>query len=249
MAKLKLEDIREDFLNEGWQLLSTVYVNLDGELEAKCPEGHLNYISYKKWRTRRVCATCLENNVIHIAKTNIPPKEPGVIRVLALDAATKDTGWAIFDDKILVDFGVFRVDGDDSVARIATVRQWLLGVIEAWEPDKIGSEDIQLQSFYNTRTRSQTQNVTLYKTLAHLQGVVMVTLYEKKVEHFVVHVSTWRSYCGITAKKRDDQKRAAQMKVSEWYGVQVNNDVAEAICLGKYLAEKHIKNNSMMSWE
>ena len=83
MAKLKLEDIRHDFINEGWELLSTTYVNLDGELESKCPEGHLNYISYKKWRVKRVCATCLQNNVVHIAKTNIPPKERGVVRVLA----------------------------------------------------------------------------------------------------------------------------------------------------------------------
>ena len=56
MAKLKIEDIKEDFLSEGWELLSTVYINLDGELEAKCPEGHLNYVSYKKWRNKRVCS-------------------------------------------------------------------------------------------------------------------------------------------------------------------------------------------------
>lgn len=78
---------------------------------------------------------------------------------------------------------------------------------------------------------------------------MLVTLLEKKVDHAVIHVSTWRSYCGITARKRDDQKRQAQLKVQEWYGVSVNNDVAEAICMGKYVAEKHIKNNSLMSWE
>ena len=249
MAKLKLEDIRHDFINEGWELLSTTYVNLDGELESKCPEGHLNYVSYKKWRTKRTCATCLQNNVVHIAKTNVPPKERGVVRVLALDAATKDTGWAIFDDKVLVDFGVFRVGSDDTIARIAMVRQWLLGVIEAWKPDKIALEDIQLQSYYNPNTRKDTQNVTLFKTLAQLQGAILITLHEKKVECIVVHVSTWRSYCGITAKKRDDQKRSAQIKVNQWYGINVNNDVAEAICMGKYLVEKYIKNNSMMSWE
>ena len=249
MAKLKLEDIREDFVNEGWQLLSTTYVNLDGELEAKCPEGHLNYVSYKKWRAKRACAVCLENNVIHIAKTNIPPKEQGVKRVLALDMATRDTGWSVYDDKELVDYGVFGVGGDDAITRMSMVRQWLLGVIDAWKPDTIAIEDIQLQEYYNPATRQKTQNVTLYKTLAQLQGAILVTLIDKKVDYVVVHVATWRSFCGITAKRRDDQKKAAQVKVNQWYGVSVTDDVAEAICMGKFLAEKYIKNNSMMSWE
>lgn len=249
MARLKIEDIRNDFINEGWQLLSTVYVNLDGELEAKCPEGHLNYVSYKKWRTRRTCAVCLENRVVHVPKINIPPKEEGTTRVLALDAATKDTGWAIYDDTELIEFGVLRIDGDDPIARIALVRQWLLGAIEAWKPDLVGIEDIQLQSFYSPQTKRQEYNVVLYKTLAHLQGALLLTLYENKVEYTIVHVSTWRSYSKITARKRDDQKRAAQLRVNEWYGIQANNDVAEAICLGKYLATKYIKNNSMLSWE
>ena len=136
-----------------------------------------------------------------------------------LDAATKDTGWAVFDDKVLVDFGVFRVGSDDTVARIAMVRQWLLGVIDAWKPDKIAVEDIQLQSFYNPKTKQQNQNVTLFKTLALLQGVILVTLYEKKIEYVVVHVATWRSYCGIVAKKRDDQKaRRANQSTSVVWG-------------------------------
>lgn len=41
----------------------------------------------------------------------------------------------------------------------------------------------------------------------------------------------------------------AQLKVHEWYGVSVNNDVAEAICIGKYMAEKFMKNNVIISWE
>ena len=249
MAKLKIDDVRQDFINEGWELLSTVYVNLNGELEAKCPEGHLNYVPYKKWRARKACNICLENNVVHIGKANIPPKAPGVVRVLALDDATKDTGWALYDNEQLVDFGVARMGGDDTIARIALLRQWVLGVIDSWKPDKIAIEDIQLQSYYNAKTNKSSQNVVLFKTLAHLQGALLVTFYEKKVDYIIVHVATWRSYCGITAKTRDDQKKMAQMKVQTWYGVKVDNDVAEAICIGKYLAEKYIKNNTTVNWE
>ena len=65
----------------------------------------------------------------------------------------------------------------------------------------------------------------------------------------VVHVATWRSYCGISAKKRDEQKKMAQAKVRQWYAVDVSDDIAEAICIGKYLAEKYMRNNTIISWE
>lgn len=249
MAKLKIGDVRQEYIDEGWTLLTTEYVNLETEMESKCPEGHLNFISHKKWRARKVCSTCLENNVVHVNKSNIGPKEPGVVRILALDAATKDTGWSVFDNNQLVDYGIMRIGLDDPIARMALLRQWLVGAVDSWKPDRVAIEDIQLQSFYNEKTHAQSQNVVLYKTLAQLQGTILVALHEKKVEQSVIHVATWRSYCGITAKKRDDQKRMAQLKVHEWYGVSVNNDVAEAICIGKYMAEKFMKNNVIISWE
>lgn len=248
MAKLKIEDIRNDFVEEGWELLSEKYVNLNGELEAKCPLGHLNYVSYGKWRKNKGCAICAEHNIVHVPEADVPVREKGVVRVLALDAATKDTGWSVFDDGILVSYGVFRVSGDDSVKRMATLRQWLSGALDAWKPDKVAIEDIQLQTYYNAASRKTEYNVTLFKTLAQLQGALLVSLYEKKVEYCTIYVATWRNYCGISARYRDDQKKAAQRKVNEWYGISVNNDVAEAICLGKYTAEKYMKNNTMVRW-
>ena len=45
----------------------------------------------------------------------------------------------------------------------------------------------------------------------------------------------------LPLKQEMTKKKMAQMKVQTWYGVKVDNDVAEAICIGKYLAEKYIK--------
>lgn len=42
--KFKIEDIKKEFENKKWQLLSEEYKNLNTELEAYCPEGHKVYI-------------------------------------------------------------------------------------------------------------------------------------------------------------------------------------------------------------
>ena len=120
----------------------------------------------KKWRARKACNICLKITLSISARRIFLPKAPGVVRVLALDDATKDTGWALYDNEQLVDFGVARMGGDDTIARIALLRQWVLGVIDSWKPDKIAIEDIQLQSYYNAKTNKSSQNVVLFKTRA-----------------------------------------------------------------------------------
>ena len=47
MAKLKIEDIRNDLESKNWKLISTEYKNLDTELEMECPEGHRVFKNYK----------------------------------------------------------------------------------------------------------------------------------------------------------------------------------------------------------
>jgi len=69
-------------------------------------------------------------------------KESGTYRILALDQATHNTGFAIFDNKELIAMNVFTATGDKEIARIANVKQWLLSMIEGWKPDLVGLEGI-----------------------------------------------------------------------------------------------------------
>jgi Holliday junction resolvasome RuvABC endonuclease subunit len=65
------------------------------------------------------------------------------MRVLARDAATGITGYAIYDDKKLVDYGTFSTDElMDSTSRINEVKHWLLDMINYTKPDAIGIENI-----------------------------------------------------------------------------------------------------------
>lgn len=68
------------------------------------------------------------------------------------------------------------------------------------------------------------------------------------MEKVVVHSATWRSDCQFTTKTRTDQKREAQKLVYKWYQADATQDEADAICIGRYLANKYIKNNFLLSW-
>ena len=73
---------------EGWQLISTTYKNLNSELEMRCPEGHIQNISYGQWRKHPICEQCLAGDPYKVKKNKVPIKKIDTQRILALDAAT-----------------------------------------------------------------------------------------------------------------------------------------------------------------
>lgn len=246
MARLAYSVVQEEIEKVNWKLISKEYKNLNEELELRCPEDHRVFRSLKSFRGNQSCPVCEEND--RVLRQNPRKKEKGITRVLALDDATQETGWCIFDGKELVSYGVFKLDNDNVIERIALIRQWLLNMLVEWSPDKVGIEDIQLQSFKGAGGQSNFA-VTTFKVLAQLQGVLLEVLFTNDIEVMVIHSQTWKSYCGITARTRNDQKRAAQLKIKEWYDISVSQDEADAICLGRFLSEKYIHNNTLINWE
>lgn len=173
--------------------------------------------------------------------SKIPRKAAGTRRVIALDDATGTTGFSVFDNDKLIHYGKVTMNETDPIQRIASVRQWMLSLIENWKPDIVAIEDIQLQ-------QGKFENVKTFKVLAQLQGTLLVSLYEAGVEYLVVPPATWRSTCHITSRTRSDQKREAQKKVEEWYDIKATQDEADAICIGYHVTRKYLKNDYMIDW-
>lgn len=73
-----------------------------------------------------------------------------------------------------------------------------------------------------------------YKKLAHVQGALIVTCIENNIPYKIVPPATWRSSCGVKGKVRSEYKPAAQKHVLDKYGLNVTDDVADAICIGEY---------------
>lgn len=117
----------------------------------------------------------------------------------------------------------------EGTERINEIKQQVLELIQLYQPDKIGIEDIQLQF-----------NPKVFKFLAKLQGVLLDTFYELGIEYEVISPSTWRAKCSIKTKgkKREQLKKEAITFVENMFGITGDlDDIAESICIGYYLTK------------
>lgn len=249
MARIRIEDIQAEIASDNWKLLSDAYENLDKELVFECNEGHKVYAPWKVIRQKRECPIC-KQNFRQLNELIVIPKSKDKKRILALDQATRISGWSIFDNEDLVKFGLYETTLKETEERINEVKNWLINMVQNWKPDHIYIEDIQLQQL-SKKQEVDSDNivgVTTYKVLAQLQGVLIDSIFELKIPVSVISPATWRAHCKINGKTKSDKKKSAQLKVKEWYDVSVTNDEADAICIGRYGANK-IKNSiQVLDW-
>lgn len=146
--------------------------------------------------------------------------------ILALDQASRTSGYAVFQNGKLVDNGTFTYTDDDFSLRLVKIRNKVISLIEQYNIDKILLEDIQLQG--------QTNNVTTYKALAEVLGVLEELSRERNIPHELIHSQSWKSTLNIKGRDRATQKRNAQLYVEETYGLKVSQDATDAICIGTH---------------
>ena len=146
---------------------------------------------------------------------------------MAIDASSKSTGIAIFKDKELVHYECIAATGDDSLARIKKMAAEIKKIYETWKATNVIMEDVIPSDVHN--------NQVVFNTLHYLQAAIVLMLhdYKQKVEFYVS--STWRSKCGIRTGRgiTRDMVKAADIKfVKDNYNLDVNDDIADAICIG-----------------
>ena len=238
MPRITIEQIQEELAPDNWKVISTDYKNLDSELIFECSEGHRVYNTWKKIRTKRDCPICAQNQLKDI-ENNIIPKKNNEFRVLALDQATKVSGWAIFSNEKLIKYGTFETQLENEIQRDIQIKNWLINIIKNWGIDFVALEGVQYEERFG---------VTTFATLARLQGILMSLLEEMEVQYTICHTATWRNFCQVKGKTRADKKKSMQLKVKEWYDITVNNDCADAIGIGHYAVNK-TKKPKIESWE
>ena len=238
MASINIYTVQNALETEGWKLISTEYKNLKTPLEMQCPCGHAQQQTFEQWRKHKMCDICMAGDPYKIKRDKIPQKNENATRILALDAETSITGYAIYDNKTLIKYGTFKTSAAlRTIERINQVKQWLRAALKEWEPDFVGLENIQLQKYGTGSAQAQ---VKTFQTLANLQGVILDTIFEACVESELVYPTEWRSYCGVSDgdQHREARKKAAQAKVRIWYDMQCSEDEADAICIGKYFCNR-----------
>ena len=153
------------------------------------------------------------------------------MRILALDQSTHITGYAIFDDEKLIQYGKFDVDGEIGY-RLQTIRNKVASLIQEYEIEQLIFEDIQMQN-------NVVNNVQTFKLLAMVLGILIDQATASKLPYELVLASSWKSSLGVKGPNRPAQKRAAQAWVIDTYAIKPTQDECDAICIGA----AYIKNN------
>ena len=239
MARISIDEIKSSLSADGWTLVSEKYTNLDSNLEYKCNKGHVVVAPWKQIRKDRICPICMREH-LKVKDFKGRKKKKDEYRVLALDQATHFTGYAVFNNRDLIDYGTFQAHGDNEIARCMQVKQWMLSLIEQYEIDFVGLEQIQLDVQKSAPT---------FEALAHLQGILMLTCLEENIPYKAAHVSTWRAHCGVRGKTRVDVKRSMQLIVKKWFGILPTDDEADAIGIGKYFSDTMMPKVEIVDWE
>ena len=159
-------------------------------------------------------------------------------KLLALDQASRITGYAIFEDDTLITYGKIVVDDTDIGIRLTKIRNAVKRLVEDYNINEVVMEDIQLQN-------NVQNNVQTFKLLAEVFGVIYELITEMKIPVSAVLASSWKSTLGIKGKTRPDQKRNAQIYVQEVYGKKPTQDECDAICIGCHALKK---SNEIFDW-
>ena len=158
--------------------------------------------------------------------------------ILALDASTKRTGYAISKDDELITYGVISASSQKLEKRLIVMREGVKKLIEDYKIDTIVIEEVLPESSNLDIAFAHMNNHT-NKVLTWLQGVIAVCAYEANpaINFLPIGASTWRSILKLQghAVKREFQKAKDIAYVNEHFdNIHLNpdqDDEADALCI------------------
>lgn len=159
------------------------------------------------------------------------------MKILALDLSTKSTGLAVFEDGKLIEYKCIVAEGANLFKRIDKILAKLEEVLSAHKINEVYIEDVYPEDVHH--------NQNVYRALIYLQGFVCHTLDKYSLSPYYFTSSEWRKKCGIKTGprvKREILKEKDILFVKDTYGVDVNDDIADAICIGYAALHKNDNN-------
>lgn len=158
------------------------------------------------------------------------------MNILALDASSKNTGYAIYKHNKLEKYGCIPATSNDLFNRIKVMVDKVDQILNQ-NPDLeyVVLQQVRQQGFINIKT---------YKALMYLQGCLSMMIHQnfKHLQVDFLYPSSWRKICEIKqgrGVKRESQKQNDINWVKEKFNIQVNDDIADAIGIGyAYIKEK-----------
>lgn len=167
--------------------------------------------------------------------------------ILSLDLSTKSSGWAIFNDEELVEHGCITSASTDMIKRIHIMIDGIRFLLDNYlDIDTIIVEEVRPEGGYGVG------NQKTHKALMYLQAALEFLIhddYNKRVKIDYIYPSSWRAAIGIKTGrgvKRTSLKEQDIEFVKETFGIEVNDDEADAICIG-FAHNKKVETE--INWE
>ena len=166
--------------------------------------------------------------------------------ILTIDASTKSTGYAIFEDTSLIYYGCITASSNDLIKRIQKIIEGLHPILQEYDVDKIILEEVRPDT-----ESGEKRNIKTYRALMWLQAAIAFLAHEISPRSTIEYVypSSWRAACGIKTGrgvKRASLKPADMKFVKDNYNIEVNDDIADAIGIGH--AYTNVLDNEI-NWE
>ena len=162
------------------------------------------------------------------------------MKILSLDLSSKASGYAIIEDRTLITSGVLKASDSDAIVRIQKISKALSQIMQDnLDIDVIAVEEVRPEDANGSRKNLHTHKILMYVQAA----VVFLTrnlLPNAKVEY--LYPSEWRAECGIKNGRgiyREQQKKFDIAFVQNTFGIDVDDDEADAIGIGVAYAKKH----------
>ena len=155
------------------------------------------------------------------------------MKILALDLSTKSSGWATYDNDKLIEYGCITASSTDFIKRIQKIIGELDIILQKYKDiTRVIAEEVRPEG-----TGYGVGNLHTHKTLMYLQAAVAFLLHEKyaAAAFEFIYPSSWRAKCGIKNGRgvRRETVKANDIKfVKETFGLDVNDDIADAIGIG-----------------
>ena len=153
------------------------------------------------------------------------------MKMLSLDQALQTSGYCIWDNNKPIAWGTFKTNNTYPIDK--RLRQ-------VWNYLEKLNNDIELVVFEDCQ---QQQNAQTYHKLSMVKAIILLWCNIKGIDYKIYSPSSWRSVCGGGyGRKREEQKAKAVEKVKEWYDIDANSDICDAINIG-HAAIKELKSD------
>lgn len=160
--------------------------------------------------------------------------------ILSLDLSTKSSGWAVFENGELMDHGCITSASTDLIKRIHIMTDAIEQLLNKYEIKTIIVEEVRPEGGYGVG------NTQTHRALMWLQASIAFLVHDKFNNTTInyIYPSSWRAAIGIKTGrgiKRASLKEADIAFVEETFGITVNDDEADAICIG-FAHNKEVSN-------